>query len=196
MLVKNIKSNYRLLLASLLLTALLAGCGAQESGKAGSGSGPTGSEPSPTSGVIESELSAASSAPTDEAETSTEAVIFFPDSELQNVIERKVTLTHKDDTELVKAAIMELQKEGEDGGVAVWKNIHVISASVKDGSVTLDIQIPDEARLGAPGELQLIETLKSTLFQFENVKTIELLVQGEAVESLMGHVELDHPIRK
>lgn len=62
--------------------------------------------------------------------------------------------------------------------------------------MTLDIHIPDEARLGAPGELQLVESLKKTLFQFSFIEGINLLVVGEPVESLMGHVDIEHPILK
>lgn len=39
-----------------------------------------------------------------------------------------------------------------------------------------------------------LEALKNTLFQFDEVKSIELLVDGEVVESLIGHAELEHPI--
>lgn len=67
---------------------------------------------------------------------------------------------------------------------------------LKDGQVTVDLSLPDAARLGSPGEEMLLDALKKTLFQFSEVKTIEILLDGKQVESLMGHMELPHPIKR
>ena len=34
------------------------------------------------------------------------------------------------------------------------------------------------------------------MFQFEEVQQIELTVDGQQVESLMGHVDLEHPMNR
>jgi hypothetical protein len=39
-----------------------------------------------------------------------------------------------------------------------------------------------------------MQAIPKTLFQFQEVKTIELLVDGKKLDSLMGHVDLPHPI--
>ncbi|PYE48021.1 GerMN domain-containing protein [Paenibacillus barcinonensis] len=59
---------------------------------------------------------------------------------------------------------------------------------------SLLVHIPDEARLGAGGELLFLAVLQQTMFQFEEVHSIQLLVDGQQTESLMGHVELQNPI--
>lgn len=67
---------------------------------------------------------------------------------------------------------------------------------LSDGTLTVDIHIPDDARLGAGGEAFAIEALTKTLFQFDEIKAIDVLVDGQAAESMMGHVTLEHPIHR
>ncbi|MBY3626982.1 GerMN domain-containing protein [Acinetobacter sp. CUI P1] len=61
---------------------------------------------------------------------------------------------------------------------------------------TLDIHLPNSARLGSTGEDVALQVIQKTVFQFDEIKSLDLLVDGKAVESLMGHVELEHPIMK
>ena len=70
------------------------------------------------------------------------------------------------------------------------------TAEFKDGLVTVDINLPNEARLGSGGESLAIDALKATLFQFQEVNEIELLVDGAKVDTLMGHVELEYPMKR
>lgn len=60
----------------------------------------------------------------------------------------------------------------------------------------MDVHMPDEARLGAGGEQFALDALTKTMFQFDEVKSVELLVDGAKVESLMGHVDLEHPLTR
>ncbi|MNP82329.1 hypothetical protein D3C76_1809300 [compost metagenome] len=48
--------------------------------------------------------------------------------------------------------------------------------------------------MGSGGELLFLDVLKQTMFQFEEVQSIQLMVDGKETESLMGHVELENPI--
>jgi hypothetical protein len=41
-----------------------------------------------------------------------------------------------------------------------------------------------------------IDALQKTFFQFDEVQSLELLVDGNQIESLMGHVELEHPMTR
>lgn len=182
------KHSFRIVLASLICVAALAGCGAQLN-KAGGG----GSSPAPSHASEAGNQPTQSPEPRDEANESIEISVFTVDANLQEMMELKTLVQRGSDEEIVKAAVAELQRDGVEGSVSVWKDIKVLSVVLKNSAVTLDIEIPDQARLGAPGELQMIETLKSTLFQFPYVESIDVLVSGEAAESMMGHVELEHP---
>lgn len=70
------------------------------------------------------------------------------------------------------------------------------SAILKDKKLTLDITVSGEGRLGAPGEAMLLQAIQKTLFQFPEVDSIDILVDGKPVESLMGHMDLPHPMKR
>nr|WP_237391747.1 GerMN domain-containing protein [Paenibacillus dendrobii] len=95
-----------------------------------------------------------------------------------------------------KEAFKALQESGSSDLVPLWGKIELKSLEVKDGAMTIDIHMPDEARLGAGGEQYALDALTQTMFQFEEVQTVELLVDGQQEESLMGHVDLEHPFTR
>lgn len=191
-----------LLLASMLLAAALAGCGAQENANnEGSGSAAT-SSPAPSqdsgsgAGGEPAEATPSQAAEEEEKADTVEISVFGSDSELQEVTERKASVPNGSEDELVQTALAELMKETDDGVVSMWKDVQLLSAKLEEGNVTVDVHIPDESRVGAPAETLMIETMKSTLFQFSFVKSFDILVAGEEAESMMGHVELEHPFMK
>lgn len=177
----NVKA--RGLLAAFLLTLTLTGCGAQD-------------KPAESNGV--------SGATTPPTEMQSEAVkrtisVYSADSELSKTSAREVEIElseSEDELELVKSSLAELQKDGAKEEISLWKAITFDQVTLEDGVATIDILMPDEARLGGPGEILAIESLTKTLFQFDFVNAVDILLDGEAVETLMGHVELEHPYRK
>jgi hypothetical protein len=174
------------LLAVIILSAALVGCGVQDK---------PGNNPGSTVSPTTSPSPEPSPEPTP-ALKEQDAIIYLTDPELVETVEHPVKLTYEKDIDLVKAAIAELQKDADENKLSLWKRIEVKSVQLSDGLVTLDIHLPDEARLGAPGEMFVIKTLQQTLFQFDAVQSIELLVDGQKVETLMGHVELEYPMNK
>ncbi|WP_162848403.1 GerMN domain-containing protein [Paenibacillus nanensis] len=184
--------SFQVWLASIILASALTGCGAQDNPSQSSGGGAVSPSPSSAAGTAGNGTSDETSSEAEKPAETVEIRVFGSDEELENIVERKVSVVKGTDLELVESALAELRKDG-DGSISMWKGVHLLSTKLKDGIVTIDVHIPDEARLGAPGELQMVETLKSTLFQFSFVEGIEVLVAGEAVESMMGHVELEHP---
>lgn len=186
--------SFQVFLASLLLTAALTGCGAQNNLKSNGGGVTASPSPSAAAGSTENqntETPAPSVTPIETVEIS----VFGSDEQLEKAVEWKASIEKGTDLELVDRALAELRKDGE-GSTSMWKGVHVLSTQLKDGIVTIDIHIPDEVRFGAPGELLMVETLNKTLFQFTFVEGVDILVTGEAVESMMGHVELEHPFVK
>lgn len=100
------------------------------------------------------------------------------------------------DQDKYEAALKSLQSSGDSKLFALWEKVNFKSVSFKDGLLTVDIHLPDEARLGAGGESLALDALKKTSFQFDEVKSLELLVDGQQVDTLMGHVELTHPMTR
>lgn len=123
--------------------------------------------------------------------------VFFTDPEELELHESTATVTYVAEKDKYKSAFEALQQSTDDTLVPLWsKEIELKSVQFKDGALTLDIHMPDTARLGAGGEVFAIDALKKTFFQFDEVKTLDLLVDGQQSESLMGHVDLEHPMTK
>ncbi|WP_165822394.1 GerMN domain-containing protein [Paenibacillus montanisoli] len=152
------------------------------------------------SGVTEPAEPAANTDAPAEAEvpmpTKEQISVFYTDDDMMELHEQKSDIEYEDVEQKLKAVFAAVQKDGANGETSLWKSAELLSAKLEGTAVTLDLHLPDEARLGAPGEALAIESLTRAFFQLQDVTSIDLLVDGEAVESLMGHESLDHPINK
>jgi len=131
-----------------------------------------------------------------ENEESQEIEVFYADDQLLQLEQRTKTITFKDDSDKYSQTYAALQNSDQPELIPLWNNIDLLSAHFNQGKLTLDVHIPDEARLGAGGETLALDALRETSFQFDEVTSIELLVDGNAAESLMGHAELEHPLTR
>jgi hypothetical protein len=194
--------KWSLLLASAVLAIWLGGCGAVDKEKGGSPGGETPSSdvsPSPSaesssSPATESEVPAAPT-PDPNAKRAT-VTLHESDSDLMDMVTREVEVSYTTDEELIAATIEELQKEPENGNISLMNKIEINSLKLEGDRLVLDIHIPQEGRFGSSGELMLVSSLRQTSFQFDFINELDILLDGEAVESLMGHVELLHPIKR
>lgn len=124
-------------------------------------------------------------------------VVFYTDPEELELHKASAEITFASEDEKYKEAFASLQQSKDDKFVPLWsKDIELKSVQFKDGALTLDIHMPDTARLGAGGEVFALDALKQTFFQFDEVKSLDLLVDGKSSESLMGHVDLEHPMTR
>ncbi|SFE63991.1 Sporulation and spore germination [Paenibacillus algorifonticola] len=179
---------------TLCIVGVVAGCAAVNK-PAESGAG---SSPSPSIQPSASPSAAPTAEPSIEPEKQTaEIKVYAANEELDNVVEQQVQVAYSSDLELVQNAITALQHAEGEGAASLWKLIEIKSVLLgSDGQVTIDVHLPDESRLGSPGEVLVLETLQKTLFQFDFVKSYDLLVDGDSADTLMGHVELEHPTRR
>lgn len=123
--------------------------------------------------------------------------VFYTDEEELELHKASAEISYASDDAKYKAAFESLQQSKDAKLVPLWsKEIELKSVQFKDGALTLDIHMPDTARLGAGGESYALDALKQTFFQFDEVKSLDLLVDGQQTESLMGHVDLEHPMTR
>ncbi|MDT9718314.1 GerMN domain-containing protein [Paenibacillus sp. ClWae2A] len=123
--------------------------------------------------------------------------VFYTDEEELELHKASAEISYASDDAKYKAAFESLQQSKDNKLVPLWsKEIELKSVQFKDGALTLDIHMPDTARLGAGGESYALDALKQTFFQFDEVKSLDLLVDGQQIESLMGHVDLEHPMTR
>lgn len=166
-------------LTLVVASALAAGCGRPKAGAYGA---PADSVSG--AGVV---------SPASTAET-VALRVYFGDAELARLIERSVDVPKADTPELIRRALSEMAHPPGGGAVALAGALEVRSVSMSGGVVRIDVHVRPEGRLGAPGELLLVNALKQTFFQFDDVREVEMTVDGRRVESLMGHVELPYPM--
>lgn len=122
--------------------------------------------------------------------------VYYTDLQLMNLVPAKATISYADDVEKYTEAFKALQVSDNKELVSLWGKIELKSLKFENGQILMDIHKPEEAQLGAGGEAFAISALTQTFFQFSEVKSVEMLVDGEQVESLMGHVDLEHPMTR
>ncbi|MEK5255734.1 GerMN domain-containing protein [Paenibacillus sp. FSL F4-0125] len=121
---------------------------------------------------------------------------YYTNSQVMDLIPAKTSISFSDDAQKYTETFKALQSNENTELVSLWGKIELKSLKFVDGQIVMDIHKPDEAQLGAGGESLAISSLAKTYFQFDEVKSIEVLVDGEKVESLMGHVDLMHPMTR
>lgn len=182
-------------------TAVTNGAGGNGSGNAGSNNNQPEATPEPTVQPTDStptqtpEPTATEKPPATEKQ-SQRIEVYYTDPQLLDLVTAKTTISFEGPVEKYKAAFQALQSSDNKDQIPLWGKIELKSLKFEDGQVLLDIHKPQEAQLGAGGESMAISALAKTYFQFDEVKSIEVLVDGEKVESLMGHVDLEHPMTR
>ncbi|WP_342478447.1 GerMN domain-containing protein [Paenibacillus sp. FSL H7-0350] len=150
------------------------------------------STPEPTATVTP----AATEAPAVPEKQSLKIKTYYTDLQQNDLIPAEVSISFKDAKEKYTEAFKTLQKSDKADQIPLWSKIELKSLEFSNGQIVMDIHKPDEAQLGAGGESLAIGALSQMFFQFDEVKNIDVLVDGEQVESLMGHVDLVHPITR
>ncbi|GAB6100192.1 hypothetical protein JCM16358_20710 [Halanaerocella petrolearia] len=73
----------------------------------------------------------------------------------------------------------------------------LLDLEVKDGLVKVDFsqEIVKNHPGGTAGETMTVYSIINTLTQFEEIDQVQILVAGQEVESLVGHIDLRHPLK-
>jgi hypothetical protein len=122
---------------------------------------------------------------------------YVTDEGMNGLLERQAVVEPENPEDVYRLAIEALKREDEAAGdYSLWKNAIFRRVELAGGVLTVDLSLPGEARLGSLGESLAVEAIARTAFQFGEVDALEILVDGERVESLMGHEELVHPIAR
>ncbi|AEI41396.1 GerMN domain-containing protein [Paenibacillus mucilaginosus] len=121
---------------------------------------------------------------------------YFSDAQLEKLVEKSVKVTYQADKDKYLAALNSLKKAPDTETITLFKGFTFKKAELKEGLLTVDLSMGEESRLGSGGEELLLQALQKTLFQFEEVGSIDVLLDGKPADSLMGHMELPHPIKR
>lgn len=121
---------------------------------------------------------------------------FYSDDQLMSLHERDVEISYTTDEEKYKLTLKALEQSNVQDDVILWSGMELTSLQMQSGSLTIDVHLLDNGRLGAPGEELAIQAIGQALYQFNEVKEVDVLVDGQQAETLMGHVDLPHPLER
>lgn len=183
------KRRTRVLLGVTVVSFALvaAGCGAKER-NAASTAAATGT-PAVSAAPTQSPSPAAAS-PAQEKELAIKAYYAQPNGDNTALVEKQVTVKYAKDENKYLAALNALKTSPSSDGVSLCPKTTFLSAKLVSGKLSVDLNLPDEDRLGSAGEGLLLDAFRKTLFQFNEVETFEIFVNGKKPDSLMGHFEL------
>lgn len=81
--------------------------------------------------------------------------------------------------------------------VKLPKQTKVLGFKVENGVCTVDFSGDIRGvSVGAAGEAALLYAMVHTLCQFDNIDMVQILIEGQVVESLAGHVDTSQPLSR
>lgn len=181
-----------LLCAAFGLAITAAGCGKKNAEPI------QGASPDAAATVAPALASPGKAAPAATAQAEKEASVqaYYADTEATKLMLKNVTIRYTEEQGKYLAALKALAKSPSADAISLCPNMVFRSAVLAGGTLSVDLTVSDKDRLGSGGEALLLDALKQTLFQFQEVQAIDLLVDGKQTETLMGHMELKHPFKR
>lgn len=167
------KTNITAMLLSIVVIVLLvAGCGSAKQ---------NGTQANPPQKSVQEQM----------------VSIYYGDQDVSKLYEQKVNIQFSKDEEKYLATLEALKVTPNDASqFSLFKGFNFSQVQVDKGLITVDLTFSAENHLGSPGENLIMQAIERTLFQFPELDAIQILVNGKKVDSLMGHMELPHPIRR
>ncbi|MFD2612094.1 GerMN domain-containing protein [Paenibacillus gansuensis] len=121
---------------------------------------------------------------------------YAADDQVLDLVERSQEIRFTNEEGKYIAALSTLTESDNPSDFPLWKGVDFSSAVLSQGKLTVDVKLEEGPDLGAPGEQLALQAIQKVLFQFNEVQSIDILKEGAAVESLLGHVDLQHPIKR
>lgn len=101
------------------------------------------------------------------------------------------------DGDPIENAMRQLVGQGSSGALTnpIPKGTKVLGVEVKDGQAKVDFsrEFRDNFTGGSEAEALVIGVILRTLAQFDEVKKVQILVEGKPIDSL-GHADLSQPL--
>ena len=197
----RISSKWLRLLAVAGLSAallLVGGCTADKGGQ-----GAERSSSSPTTAVGDKQASSGEVTQKPEKEKQEQKLtinVYYPDAQGTKLIavKREIKATGQKDkyTAAMESLMQGTKAKGQT--TIIPKQAKLRSVKVKDGLATVDFSrdIVKHFVGGSTGEEMLVGSVVNTLTEFRDVKKVQILIEGKAVETLGGHMDLSEPLKR
>ena len=178
-----------LVLALTLLCAMvLAGCDEQKQGEAGS-----------KTVVSSSSGSSSSSSSSSQSGSKAQLVnikVYYPDENATGLV--AVEKIIKDTDNKYQAAVEALMAGTEKKGLAnvfpKKAKLLQVTVSGKVAKVDFSRELQKNFVGGSTGEEMLVGSVVNTLTEFPEIQKVQILVDGQEVETLSGHMDLSQPL--
>ena len=183
--------NMRTFMAALLvmLMLMMAGCGGE--------SGSNKAQESNNTSVASSSNKEAQ-APEKKVESTLSVTLYYPDDSGMKIIAVKRDVKPSPDkyTAVMKSLMSGTDKKGTVD--IIPKTAKLRSVKVKDGVAKVDFsrELVKDFNGGSTGEEMLVGSIVDTLTEFSEVKKVQILVEGKAVDTIAGHMDTEKPLSR
>lgn len=140
-----------------------------------------------------------STPPAQEPQTE-EVTLYFVNSSAEGLVAEERTLEVKNEEEL-PAALVEALIAGPDSKdlfPTLPPETRLLSVDVKDKVAAVDFseELISKHWGGSTGETMTIMSVVNTLTELDSIEKVQFLVEGEVMESLLGHWDTSTPIER
>ncbi len=101
---------------------------------------------------------------------------------------------------LARAVVGELIKGPQEDGLSttIPEGTRLLDINIADGLCTVDLsrEFRDNHWGGSSGEILTVYSLVNTLTQFSTVDQVEILIEGQKIDTLAGHMDLSVPVSR
>ncbi len=123
--------------------------------------------------------------------------VYYSDEQAENLVEKEIDIELSEGESLEEKTLQSLKIKPKDSKTfnAVDENIKFNSVKVQDKIATVDLS-GDNLNGASTQEAFLIDSVVAALTSLDTVDKVQFVVDGEKVESLMGHIEVTKPFTK
>jgi germination protein M len=130
------------------------------------------------------------------AEEMAEVNLYFSDSQAMYLVPEKRKISQI--PSLARQAVIELIKgpESSDLYPAIPQGTKINEVYIADDIVYIDLskEIFENHPGGSSGELMTVYSIVNTLTEIPPIKGVQILVEGNEMESLVGHIDISMPL--
>lgn len=124
--------------------------------------------------------------------------LYFSDEQAEYLIPETRHIEKSEN--IAKAALEELIKGPKESSLhaTVPSETRVLGVDIEKDTAYANFskELVDKHWGGSTGELMTITSIVNTLTEFENIKKVQILVEGKVVETIAGHLDVSRPLTR
>jgi len=132
-------------------------------------------------------------------ERTVKVTLYFGDSQALELLPEEREVPSGDPDSVAESVLRELVEGPREEGhvLTIPKGTRVLSVEIRDGVAYADFskELVEKHWGGSTGELFTVYSVVNTLTELEGVDAVQLLVEGEPLQTL-GHMDLSEPLER